>query len=329
MNLYEILDIPYDSSKEIIKHAYKKQSLKYHPDKNINIDASDKFREVQMAYEILYDDGKRKKYDNMSNSDRMSFYDMIKQYFTELRPEYSSVYDIIVKNIYGDDENKLKNDLNSFNFRNMFDKFNDKIQYDMNNKKTDSDITINLSINLKDVMTKQYKRITVHRRDDTSNQYIIPLSKKYLLLKGEGEHSKLNKNGDLHMNIEHINNTDYVVINDYDLFITKKISLYQYLYGGKIEIKYIDESYFDFNFDSCLEKKPIFTIKNKGLPKPFSPFILSRDFFSIDLLNNMIYGDLIIYLTIDGINSIDTTDLSLEYIKSTKELISSLFPPLP
>jgi molecular chaperone DnaJ len=60
---YEILGIDRNASKEEIKKAYRKLALKYHPDKNPDKDAEERFKEISEAYAVLYDDEKRKMYD--------------------------------------------------------------------------------------------------------------------------------------------------------------------------------------------------------------------------------------------------------------------------
>ncbi|MCQ2792885.1 MAG: molecular chaperone DnaJ [Bacilli bacterium] len=62
-DFYEVLGISKSSSKDEIKSAYRKLAKKYHPDLNHEPDAAEKFKEVQEAYDILYDDKKRQMYD--------------------------------------------------------------------------------------------------------------------------------------------------------------------------------------------------------------------------------------------------------------------------
>ncbi|MBP7173149.1 MAG: DnaJ domain-containing protein [Cloacibacterium sp.] len=71
---YYFLGVKSDASEEEIKKAYRKLSLKYHPDKNDNDDFfTERFREITEAYEALSDTEKRKIYDqNLGSHHRNS-----------------------------------------------------------------------------------------------------------------------------------------------------------------------------------------------------------------------------------------------------------------
>ena len=61
---YTILEISKSASQDEIKKSYRKLAVKYHPDKNAgNKEAEEKFKEINVAYEVLSDPEKRKKYD--------------------------------------------------------------------------------------------------------------------------------------------------------------------------------------------------------------------------------------------------------------------------
>jgi molecular chaperone DnaJ len=63
-NYYDILGVKKDASQEEIKKAYRKQALKYHPDKNPGDQkASESFKQISEAYEVISDENKRRIYD--------------------------------------------------------------------------------------------------------------------------------------------------------------------------------------------------------------------------------------------------------------------------
>lgn len=66
-DLYEVLGVSRDASERDIKKAYKRLAMKYHPDRNQEADAADKFKEVKEAYEVLTDPQKKSKL--MTNMD--------------------------------------------------------------------------------------------------------------------------------------------------------------------------------------------------------------------------------------------------------------------
>jgi len=64
-NYYQTLSVPDNASQEDIKRAFRKLAFKYHPDTNPGNEkqAEKKFKEINEAYGVLGDKGKRQQYD--------------------------------------------------------------------------------------------------------------------------------------------------------------------------------------------------------------------------------------------------------------------------
>jgi molecular chaperone DnaJ len=65
---YEVLGLPRDASTEDIKKAFRKLAFQYHPDRNSDSGAADKFKEINEAYEVLSDADKRAAYDRYGHN---------------------------------------------------------------------------------------------------------------------------------------------------------------------------------------------------------------------------------------------------------------------
>ncbi|ORZ16282.1 X-domain of DnaJ-containing-domain-containing protein [Absidia repens] len=66
---YDVLNVPTDAEYLVIKKAYKKLAIKYHPDKNKAPDAEEKFKIVSEAYQVLGSIELRAQYDKKGRYD--------------------------------------------------------------------------------------------------------------------------------------------------------------------------------------------------------------------------------------------------------------------
>lgn len=99
---YEILGVNKNSSKKEIKKAFRKLAMKYHPDKNKDVNAEENFKEINEAYEVLSNDAKRQKYDQFGHSafDSSSGFEGFSQGFSNFS-DFGDFEDIISSFFYG------------------------------------------------------------------------------------------------------------------------------------------------------------------------------------------------------------------------------------
>src|SRR5512145_2199955 len=60
---YEVLGVPRDADAKAVKDAFRQLALQYHPDRNKEPGAEERFKEIAAAYAVLSDPKKRAEYD--------------------------------------------------------------------------------------------------------------------------------------------------------------------------------------------------------------------------------------------------------------------------
>ena len=65
---YESLGVSRDATEEDIRRAFRQKALDYHPDRNREPGAADKFKEVNEAYQVLTDPQRRAQYDRFGHA---------------------------------------------------------------------------------------------------------------------------------------------------------------------------------------------------------------------------------------------------------------------
>lgn len=327
MNLYDILGVSKDATQDEIKSAYKVLVKKYHPDKNKDkgINTEEKFKEIRSAYEILYDTNKRDEYDGMSVSQKLEFYDALKKYFNDIAPNYITAYNNFIKRYYGD-EDELKNDVNAFNIKNIYDRFFDRfykrLEEDVaelqdipiyNSGKSKDSIDLNIKTIIYTTFAEKYdnvyREITVKRKTNSSiSTYQVPLRESSWILHGAGEINSNGNVGDVIIDIVIETNGRIQSFNEHDVMIYVDVSLSEYLYGNNLDVTLPNGTKMPFELPPCINRVPIFTIKRMGMPY--------MDSFGVSIADNDVVkrGDMYLHIKIKDIDT-------------NRDIIEQLFPP--
>jgi curved DNA-binding protein CbpA len=62
MEYYDLLEVPATATAAEIKKSYYKLAIKYHPDKNKDPEAEERFKKISEAYQVLSNEELRKRY---------------------------------------------------------------------------------------------------------------------------------------------------------------------------------------------------------------------------------------------------------------------------
>jgi molecular chaperone DnaJ len=102
---YEVLGVERGASADDIKKAFRKLAFQYHPDRNKEADAEEKFKEVSEAYAVLSDAEKRQQYDTFGHagiSGRYSTEDIFRgANFQDIFSEFGFNFEDILGRIFG------------------------------------------------------------------------------------------------------------------------------------------------------------------------------------------------------------------------------------
>ena len=213
MDDYQKLGLNKGASIDDIKKAYKKLALRFHPDKNPDLDSCKEFISITESYKRLLND------DEINEDIDITF--------------YLNMYIDMIKNLYTyiTDENNI--------FNKKF--FNKK-------QKTIKEIVINFNVSVKDIYTNALKKLTIKllRKDNDKlikkkeDFYISLLNYKneYRFIEKGDEHLDGNK-GDIRILVNIVKDEYY--IDGCDVIYILNISYYEYLYGIKKEIYYLND----------------------------------------------------------------------------------------
>jgi len=278
-----ILDLDEDNfTEEMIKKQYRLKALKYHPDKNKDHDAIQRFQEINEAYEYLCNNNNSKIYiDNDYNT-------LFTDFFINLN-ESSFIINIVHKilQLCNTDINIYLSSISIFDiikiktllirYKDILfvnDEIIDIINQFINQKKTNL-ISYSLNPSVDDLLNANIYNLKI----DEDTHFLVPLWHSYL---------EYDDNTIILCNIKNDDNTIY--IDEYrNIHVYRNYNINDIFTKKTIEVQITDKKTLKINVNNLyLKNKQNIIFHNQGIPK-----IHDKDIFSFKDKN-----DIIIHITL-------------------------------
>ncbi|XP_043940483.1 dnaJ homolog subfamily B member 1 [Protopterus annectens] len=304
---YKILGIQKGSSDEEIKKAYRKQALKYHPDKNKSPGAEEKFKEIAEAYDVLSDQKKRDIYDKYGEeglkngtggSDGSSFsytfhgdpHAMFAEFFGNRNP-----FDMFFNPRNGDEDMDVDDPFATFGMGGMgglggmggmggmgFPRA--RHNRDSVTKKQDPPVTHDLFVSLEEIYTGctkkmkiSHKRLNPDGRTVRSEEKILAIEIKKGWKEGtkitfpkEGDETPTNIPADVVFVLKDKPHP-YFKRDGSDVICPVKVSLREALCGCKVKYRTLDDRSLSLTVSDIIKPGMRHRIPGEGLPFPKNP----------------------------------------------------------
>lgn len=246
---YQILEINKDATPEEVKKSYRKLAKKYHPDANPGDKyAEERFKDINESYEVLSDEVKRKKYDQLCNSFNFKHgFDFDPSQFgfggqkydfkgSETGP-FSDFFDMF----FSSDNVNFEDILGGFGFG-VKNKNNYTTQTTSNSKKGE-DLEAELEITLEEAFWGCEKNISLKTSINESKKFSIKVpagirNGEKIRLAGQGKVGP-SGSGDLFIKIK-IKEHDRFELDGSDMIIEMPLSPWEAALGCKISIPSLD-----------------------------------------------------------------------------------------
>jgi len=259
-NHYTTLEVPETASGDEIKKAFRRLSLKYHPDKNLGKPESvEMFQKISEAYEILGDSAKKQEYDMGGRTQFMH------------GPGFNNMDELFSNIFFGPMQHPMSQHHQGNPFAAMFPPgmfppglnspniriFHNGVPINMGMEKP-APIIKNVTINMSQVLNGakipvEVERWTVENGNKVSEMVTLYVDifkgidqNEVILLKDEGNTINQNCKGDVKIFVK-IENTSSFVRNGLDLILEHTISLKEALCGFTYELKHLNGRIYNIN----------------------------------------------------------------------------------
>ncbi len=275
-NYYEVLGVSRDASKDQLKKAYRKLARKYHPDVSKEADAESRMQELNVAYDTLSNDEKKKEYDFQLDHPGYSSFDGAGNGGFDNAQYYRS----------GSGGGFEQSDFSGF--EDLFGRFGSgfgggNYQYQQRSRSTqplkgeDQHAALDVDLDIaysgaSQTITLQIPTVNAYGQPEVQRKTLqvkIPKGLKdgqQIRLNGQGQ-SGLNggPNGDLYIEI-HYRSTERQRADGADVYLTVDVAPWEAALGQGIQVRTLDGSAVQVNLPKNSKNGQQLRLKDKGIP---------------------------------------------------------------
>ncbi|XP_040013727.1 dnaJ homolog subfamily B member 5 isoform X5 [Xiphias gladius] len=289
-DFYKILGVSPESNEDEIKKAYRKMALKFHPDKNSDADAEDRFKEIAEAYEILADPKKRSIYDQFGEEGESQGSAFRNNFQSDPHATFSSFFhgsdhfDIFFGSDF-DGEDDLFNPFRRFTFSNVGGFAGHEGGLRRGQRRLQGEAVVHdLPVTLEDVMhgcTKHVKitrsRLNPDGRSLRSEDKVLNVVVKKgwkagtkITFPREGDETPNNTPADITFILRDKEHPQYKREGS-NIVYTAKITLKEALCGCTVNVPTLDNRMMPLPCSDVIKPGAVRRLRGEGLPLPKSP----------------------------------------------------------
>jgi len=275
---YKILGVDKKASQDDVKKAYRKLAVKFHPDKNPgDKKAEEKFKEINEANDVLSDQAKRKKYDDLGENWQSQGQGFPNDFGQQSRRRQGG------QQFYSSEESQFSDFFESVFGSGAGGGFGGSTKQRGRMQRQGEDHQAETTITLEEAFNGTSRQVNL--ANQTLNLKLKPgIADGQILRMKEKGGPGMNggPNGDLFITI-HVQKHPRFERKGDDLYFDQPLDAYTAILGGKLAVQTIDKT-IKINIPEGTDSDKVFRLKEMGMPEYSNPKQRGDSYVSVHIV---------------------------------------------